>query len=85
MDRGENLWPGVLPLKFKWATLRYTITYEGPALEGNEIAFRELAPALVSIADALEETNLFINLLFFPVKNIDSIYNQLRIECISQK
>jgi hypothetical protein len=37
------------------------ITYAGPALENNEMDVRELAPALVAVADLLQEANSLIN------------------------
>lgn len=36
---------------------RFQIVYSGPALENNEMDIRELAPALLAVADLLEETN----------------------------
>lgn len=39
----------------------FRIVYDGSALVNNEIAVRELAPALISVADLLEEANLIIN------------------------
>jgi hypothetical protein len=40
---------------------RFTIIYSGPALENNEIAIKELAPALLNVADLLEEVNKIVN------------------------
>jgi len=39
----------------------FQIMYGGPALESNEMDVRELAPALIAVADLLEEANLIIN------------------------
>lgn len=43
------------------STAGFRIIYDGTALVNNEIAVRELAPALISIADLLEEANFVIN------------------------
>ncbi len=37
------------------------VTYEGPALDSNEMDARELAPALVAFAELLEEANTIVN------------------------
>lgn len=37
------------------------MTYDGPALEGHEIAARDLAPALVAVSDVLEAANAALN------------------------
>ncbi len=42
-------------------TARFQIVYSGPSLENNEMDIRELAPALIAVADLLEESNLIIN------------------------
>lgn len=42
-------------------TVTFQVTYDGPALAANEMDVRELAPALVAIADMLEEANKVIN------------------------
>jgi hypothetical protein len=42
-------------------TVSFQVTYDGPALAANEMDVRELAPALVAIADMLEEANKVIN------------------------
>src|SRR5690349_3150194 len=42
-------------------TAQFQITYSGEALENNEMDVRELAPALIAIADLLEESNNVIN------------------------
>lgn len=42
-------------------TVSFQIIFAGPALENNEMDVRELAPALVAVADLLEEANLLIN------------------------
>jgi hypothetical protein len=42
-------------------TARFQIIYSGPSLENNEMDIRELAPALIAVADLLEESNLIIN------------------------
>jgi hypothetical protein len=39
---------------------KFQITYSGPALDANEMDVRELTPALVAVADLLEEANLII-------------------------
>lgn len=39
----------------------FQIIYGGPALENNEMDIRELAPALVAVADLFEEANLIVN------------------------
>jgi hypothetical protein len=42
-------------------TSSFQIVYAGPALETNEMDVRNLAPALVAVADLLEEANLIVN------------------------
>jgi len=42
-------------------SIRFEVVYDGPALDSNEMDARELAPALVAIADLLEETNRLVN------------------------
>jgi hypothetical protein len=42
-------------------TVSFQVIYDGSALENNEMDVRELAPALVAVADLLEEANLLIN------------------------
>jgi hypothetical protein len=42
-------------------TVSFQVVYDGPALESNEMDVRELAPALIAIADLLEEANALIN------------------------
>jgi hypothetical protein len=42
-------------------TAHFQIVYGGPSLENNEMDIRELAPALVAVADLLEESNWIIN------------------------
>lgn len=42
-------------------TVSFQVTYDGPALASNEMDVRELAPALVAIADMLDEANRLIN------------------------
>jgi hypothetical protein len=42
-------------------TANFQVVYGGPALEANEMDVRDLAPALVAVADLLEEANLIIN------------------------
>jgi len=42
-------------------TISFQVIYDGPVLENNEMDVRELAPALVAVADLLEEANLLIN------------------------
>jgi hypothetical protein len=42
-------------------TASFQITYRGTALDNNEMDIRELAPALVAVADLLEEANAIIN------------------------
>lgn len=42
-------------------TANFQIIYAGTALETNEMDVRELAPALVAVADLLEEANFIIN------------------------
>lgn len=42
-------------------TTSFQITYSGSALDNNEMDIRELAPALVAVADLLEESNAIIN------------------------
>lgn len=42
-------------------TAKFEIIYAGPALENNEMDIRELAPALIAVADLLEEANVLIN------------------------
>ncbi len=39
----------------------FHIIYDGPALEKSEMDIRELAPALLALSDALEETNAVFN------------------------
>lgn len=39
----------------------FQVTYSGQALNNHEMDVRELAPALVAIADLLEEANLIVN------------------------
>lgn len=42
-------------------TATFQITYSGKALDNHEMDIRELAPALVAVADLLEESNAIIN------------------------
>jgi len=42
-------------------TISFQVVYDGPALDSNEMDVRELAPALIAIADLLEEANSLIN------------------------
>lgn len=42
-------------------TAQFQITYAGSALDNNEMDVRELAPALVAVADLLEEANNIVN------------------------
>lgn len=39
----------------------FKMGFDGPAVETNEIGVKELAPALLSLADAIEEANRLIN------------------------
>lgn len=42
-------------------TAQFQVTYAGIALENHEMDVRELAPALVAVADLLEEANNIVN------------------------
>ncbi len=42
-------------------TASFQITYDGRALDNHEMDVRELAPALVAVADVLEEANALLN------------------------
>ncbi|MHB8136195.1 MAG: hypothetical protein ACYDH1_18455 [Anaerolineaceae bacterium] len=42
-------------------SVNFQVVYAGPSLDNNEMDVRELTPALISIADLLEETNNVIN------------------------
>lgn len=42
-------------------SIRFEVVYAGSALDSNEMDARELAPALVAIADLLEEANRLVN------------------------
>ena len=39
----------------------FHVVYDGPALESNEMDIKDLAPALLAISEALEETNRVFN------------------------
>jgi hypothetical protein len=39
----------------------FHIVYDGPALDGNEMAVKDLAPALIALSDVIEESNRVIN------------------------
>ncbi len=40
---------------------KFEVIYDGPALKNSEMDVKELAPALVAIADLIEETNRVVN------------------------
>ena len=43
------------------STQAFYVAYDGPALESNQMAVRDLAPALLALSDLFDETNRILN------------------------